>query len=332
MSYLESSCFPKDIFTIVAKFLNSEELKRLSIYNVFRQEVIYKDFYIEEITGYYAYHENYREEVFKIFQVLKSLDGIVKFCHICKKQYIALLKKINIQKCQQYAIHGLKIFAENGNLDGFQYLLSLDKKLYKREQYVVLKIAAWHRQLPTIKYLIELHPKCIRMGERPYEALTIAAKNGCMSIVTYLAPLTPPHGLIIPLIEASKGQYEVVKYLTTLEPTIVQKCPNAFLHAAVHNQISILELLMDIHPAGYREGNYQALSYAASNGHVDIIKVLLEREPSSIKLNNEALRWSVTSKQIEAAKYLIRCGADIDCLTENILRLGNVTLEELIEE
>ena len=87
-----------------------------------------------------------------------------------------------------------------------------------------------------------------------------------------------------------------------------------------NGHLHVVKYLVQVHKANIHSNNEYALRYAAENGHINVVKYLVEKG-ADIHANNEyALRWSAQSGHIDVVKYLVEKCADIHADDEFALR------------
>jgi hypothetical protein len=151
---------------------------------------------------------------------------------------------------------------QNGDLPVVKYMVSL--------QYVVLaphdaNCAAFHRQLELVKYFISV-------GIYPtHDAPNVAAGNGDIKMLKYLASLHPP---VLPNqwgtnLAAENGDIKMLKYMVSKG---VYPTSESADRAAGNGDIKMLKFLISlgIHPTSESADN------AAENGHIEMMKFLVE--------------------------------------------------------
>jgi ankyrin repeat protein len=120
----------------------------------------------------------------------------------------------------------------------------------------------------------------------------------------------------------------------------------AFLLAAEHGHVEVLNLLLDDGVNVFAESpcsHINALSFAAGEGHISIVKSLLSRGWNADTLTaqrSQALRSAVLGKYTEIVRLLIESGVDIEQLSPDskltslemaILGRDRSTVELLLE-
>eukprot|EP00389_Voromonas_pontica_P004156 GDKH01006177.1.p1 GENE.GDKH01006177.1~~GDKH01006177.1.p1 ORF type:complete len:168 (-),score=38.03 GDKH01006177.1:104-607(-) len=75
-----------------------------------------------------------------------------------------------------------------------------------------------------------------------------------------------------------------------------------------------------------KSGN-TALHMASANGHVDVVRVLLEHGAKSLKnkTGNTPLHWATQNKQQPVVEVLLNLGKDVDVLARNEFGRGALT-------
>ena len=93
--------------------------------------------------------------------------------------------------------------------------------------------------------------------------------------------------------------------------------------AAQHNSLGVAEYLMS---RGCSPSNQSSMPLitAAGNGHLEMVRLLIEKEPESFTESiSIALRWAVTNNHLEVARYLISRGADLEDI--GVVYFSNLT-------
>lgn len=103
---------------------------------------------------------------------------------------------------------------------------------------------------------------------------------------------------------SSIGNLQMVKYLFNLVSSYVFK--KALSLSAANGHLDIVKLLID---NGTPINNY-VLRHSAANGHLDIVKLLIDNGVSINEKKDRALRMSVKKGQIEMVKYLLKRGSN----------------------
>jgi ankyrin repeat protein len=88
--------------------------------------------------------------------------------------------------------------------------------------------------------------------------------------------------------------------------------------ASYNGHIDIVKILLD-HGADIHAYDNSALRWSAKNGHMNIVNMLLEKGADIHANNDQALRLSIECQHIDVAKLLIENGADKSVLTSSQL-------------
>ena len=70
----------------------------------------------------------------------------------------------------------------------------------------------------------------------------------------------------------------------------------------------------------FRDDNDDALRQASRNGHLEIVKYLIENGANIHAENDYALRWASNEGHLEVVKYLIKKGTDVHAENDHALR------------
>ena len=121
------------------------------------------------------------------------------------------------------------------------------------------------------------------------------------------------------LIEASRvGDLVLVKSLLK-EDFSIHANEEALRNSAYNGHLEVVKYLIengvDIHAR-----NDYALRLASYNGHIEMVKYLVEKGADIHASNDEALRWSTLQVHLEIVKYLIKKGANIHARNDEILK------------
>ena len=98
---------------------------------------------------------------------------------------------------------------------------------------------------------------------------------------------------------------------------------NSLQWAASNGHTDIVKLLID-NGVDIHFFNDYALRWAASNGHYDVVKLLIENGAKIHANNNEALRWAVHEGHYDVIKLLLENGADVRAKNNEALRFASV--------
>jgi ankyrin repeat protein len=71
------------------------------------------------------------------------------------------------------------------------------------------------------------------------------------------------------------------------------------------------------------------LKWSAHNGHIEIIRFLLDNGANIHADKDQALRWSVYEKHLNVIELLLERGADVHINNDELLRINGNTLSLL---
>ena len=83
-----------------------------------------------------------------------------------------------------------------------------------------------------------------------------------------------------------------------------------FRSAAYNGHLEIVKFLVE-HKADIHVNDDLALSYAARKGHLEVVQYLVNQGADIHAKNEWALKWAVESDHVEVVKFLIDQGADL---------------------
>ncbi len=191
----------------------------------------------------------------------------------------------------------------------------------------------------VIKYLSKNGADLIYTGrydgflDEAYGAVSAASANGHLEIVKYLIN----NGALVsenndsPICYASgKGHLEIVKYLFSRGANINGNNGEPIREASSEGHLEVLKYLVDngadvnlhgklqmdaydewdAYEEIYDSHNSYAIFVASKNGHLEIIKYLVENGAYVTESSNMAIRLARENKHDEIVKYLIDNGAD----------------------
>ncbi len=165
-------------------------------------------------------------------------------------------------------------------------------------------LAVEHRHIKVIHYLL-------KFVENINWAAALACYKGYLDIVKLLviagANLTAMDNYALTRASGA-GHLEVVRYILTIEPSAIVMADNA-LHAALnHNHLDVAQYLIDVVPN--IASNDHAMIWACYNGHLCIVKRLVELGANIITHGKRAFYWAHTNGHHAVAEYLVGVGAD----------------------
>lgn len=183
-----------------------------------------------------------------------------------------------------------------------------------------LETAVDYGHLEIVDYLIEqgVNPEFNKRYDRDWHLADSAVSSGHLHIAKYLVDL----GMFIPTfniyVAAGKGYFDIVKYL---EPdTVNHSCRNqALCNAAENGHLSIVRFLVEkgINP-NVNDG--EALLKSAKKGHLGVVKFLLEQGINVKKFGGKALNESLKKGHFEIVKSLVEKGADVHKIDSDHIR------------
>ncbi len=244
-------------------------------------------------------------------------------------------------------IHSLKESAKNGNLDIVKKFLELelvdeeDVSFFEsvRENHIeimelflkkglfhdynkddALYISAQQGYLDMVNILLNYGAE-----DKNHKVLSIAASNGNMNLLKKLinnGMYITPRVLVNACIN---GHIDIVLYL--LEKTEIDihaKNDEPFREAAKNGHINIVKLLLE-HGANQSADNDWALRWACDGGKIDVVELLLKAGSQVHYDNDWAIRCSAGKGYIKIVELLIEYGGDIhsnneECLLESVVR------------
>ena len=100
------------------------------------------------------------------------------------------------------------------------------------------------------------------------------------------------------------------------------KSPNDLLLEAIDNNLPlvIIKVIVEKLGADVRAWSDYALRYAANNGHLEVVKYLIDKGADVRAWSDYALRLAANNGHLEVVKYLIDKGADVRALNDYALR------------
>ncbi|ARF08089.1 ankyrin repeat protein [Catovirus CTV1] len=232
----------------------------------------------------------------------------------------------------------LKTASKVGNLEIFEYLLKHldDNNMHRPKNYnKFLMEACCHGHLSIVKYIAEnkflVHPNYLAAVETALhmnhmEIVKYLIDNNICTQIDYKKLLTKA---------SENNNVNAIKYLTEKimeinrdktkkEININNECESALRISIEHNNSEITELFLKIGFNSYINSGpcrWTPLEYACSEGHLEIIKLLLSYGASKIN----AILHVRRGKTYEIYKCLISAGADIN-------QLDSITRYYLIKE
>jgi hypothetical protein len=152
--------------------------------------------------------------------------------------------------------------------------------------------------------------KLVERGYRPQqeqsESLRYAARYGHIGIVKYLVGLGCKHDKV--LINAVRsGHLDIVKYLITMGPNYAKDKYFAFVTACHKDRIDIVKYFIEELKYDIREEDSFPMAQCARQGHLDILKYLVERG-HHMKNNGEVLLKCAEYGFFDVIEYLCEIG------------------------
>jgi ankyrin repeat protein len=206
-----------------------------------------------------------------------------------------------------------------------------------------LRSAACFGHLVIIKYLVNSGADIHAFDDA---ALSNSAVCGHLNVVKYLIK----HGANIHTKNdetfrhtALYGHLDIVKYLIKNGANIHANGDYALRLAAINGHLNVVKYLIEgpedakgdkrpwdegckplvpWHPANIHANNDEALRYAAANGHLDVVKYLVEKGAYIHAIYDATLRVSAENGHLDIVKYLIENGANIHAGNDYALRFA----------
>lgn len=244
--------------------------------------------------------------------------------------------KIDTLDCEAF-----RLAASHGHLPVVTYFLEefpekvnpaiLDSKAFR--------LAASHGHLPVVQYLHQYTPIHgewrVNIHARNDEALRLAAAHGHLEVVKYLVKTAKAnigayhHEAFREA--AANGHLEVVVYLVEAGAEIMALDGQGLHRAAGNGHIDVVKYLLGdsvslensklpiIPLSAYRTTerdlvhtqNDQALRQAASKGHLEVVKYLVEEKGADVHaLDDDALLQASMEGRLEVVRYLLGKGRD----------------------
>lgn len=91
--------------------------------------------------------------------------------------------------------------------------------------------------------------------------------------------------------------------------------------ASVEGHLEIVKYLID-QGADVESSNNWSVRSACRRGHFDIVKYLVDKGADVTADDNNAIKMAVRANRLDIIKYLVAVGADPDCAVEVALKLG----------
>lgn len=133
---------------------------------------------------------------------------------------------------------------------------------------------------------------------------------------------------------AKMGYLDVMKYLVEKGADVRCRNDEPLKVAAGSGHIPMIEYLLTIHKISIHVGADAPLRRAAMSGHTLMVKWLWLHDADITTVENEALRFSVLTKDLDLVKFLLDAGADLsvrDHITFRwAIRSGCVPMARLI--
>src|SRR6185436_15296859 len=107
--------------------------------------------------------------------------------------------------------------------------------------------------------------------------------------------------------------------------------------SADNGHLEVVKYLIEKHNADIHADNDAALWLSARDGHLEIVKYLVEKHNADIHADNDAALWlSAENGHLEVVKYLVSKGADVHADNEYALWLsaskGHLEVVKYLEE
>jgi ankyrin repeat protein len=180
-----------------------------------------------------------------------------------------------------------------------------DYTVYDEKEHT-LEGAARNGNLPLVKFLVtenqqnlltDLDPNNVQRFVQEYE-------RACMVASQY-------------------GQLEVVKYLVSLGMSQV-RLDNAFVGASMYGYLDVVEVLLEA-GANVHAFNDYAVRLASKNGHLDVVKYLVEEHGADVRAqSNNAIKRASENGHLDVVKYLVEeCDVDVHASNDWAVRIAS---------
>ncbi len=130
---------------------------------------------------------------------------------------------------------------------------------------------------------------------------------------------------------SGNGKFDHVIISLNIGANIHTNNEAALRMASYNGHIEVVKYLVELKPDGadiHALGD-QALRLASENGHIKVVKYLVDQGANIHAKNDYALRWASYYGQIDVVKYLVGLGANIHVKDDEALKLasGNGQIE-----
>ena len=261
--------------------------------------------------------------------------------HAADKRHLEIAKMLIEKKADTINVKGyvgatpLCVASSAGNLDMFQFLLNkgADANILDDNGYLPLHWACRKGYLKMIELLIDKKFNINAKGDRGFTALHHAAEHGHLEIVKIL--IDKGANINIPTSEgrfpiqfaAYNGHLDILKHLLEIIKDVNFKDDETnatlLMCASMGDKDNVVKYLMD-QGADITIMDIDGkvpLHYATYNGHLNVIKLLIESKPELINaptLQGEtALHIATKTGQTEVVKYLLSKRADNNLQDKN---------------
>ena len=201
------------------------------------------------------------------------------------------------------------------------------KRFFLRVMYYVLKMKEEHGFVYTSGNFKKQYGLFQRYtGSRlVYEA----AFHGEISMLKHLMVSHMDSKEDIFIVVSQFGRLDSVKwFVEDLKVNIHAQNDSALIEASENGHLEVVKYLVE-HGADIHTREDYALSLATLNGHFKVVKYLLEQGTNIHAKNDRPLRWASVTGRLKIIKYLVDQGADIS--TKNFKALKEAEKRNYIE-
>jgi ankyrin repeat protein len=218
-----------------------------------------------------------------------------------------------------YCVHAIMI----SNMELLDCLLQIpsvmeELKVYVAEGNDLLVIPAKENNLSLISYLVEKHQINRLQKYSCGNAFKVACKRGFLEIVQYFAEKCSPapiYNVDTVFMACKRGHIPVIKYLLEsqqFDPTMIDSEHLTLLYyAAQQANLEMVKYLFPFFFPSKTDSWYNIFLWAIQEGHLDLIKSILDRFTSeshswwSSSTESSPLIQAVTRNQIHVVRYFI---------------------------
>lgn len=193
----------------------------------------------------------------------------------------------------------------NGHLDVVQYLLNSRADIHTEENFV-FTLACSNGHLAIVQLLINAG------FEIDIISIRESIVNGHSEVFQFLLQETRKTADEFFQEAALKGDVKVIKRMILL-PNL--DFNTAIQNAASHNHLPVVKKISQFHDTSW------ALRKAAANGHIEIVKFLVEKRGANIHIaKDEPFRNSALNGHLPVLSFLFHAGANIHASEDDALR------------